>query len=82
MSLSLSSPHYYYHRSSTGKNSRKVAFEHAIMNQLPVDGFPFSLPQAVKSVESGSTHELLSSGDECCVFRLIPGGLVLMIRDE
>jgi len=60
---------------NNGKNSRKVAFEHAIMNQLPVDGFPFSLPQAVRSVESGSTHELLSSGDECCVFRLIPGVL-------
>lgn len=58
---------------NNGKNSKKVRFEHAIMNQLP-NTFSFSLPQAlVSNINPSQTHELLSSGDEACMFQLIPG---------
>lgn len=59
---------------NNGKNSGRVKFEHELMNKIPTN-LPFATPKALPSLESGATHELLSSGDECCVFRVIPGAL-------
>lgn len=59
---------------NNGKNSARVKFEHSVMNQLPMD-LSFQLPHALPSLTDGSTHVMLSSGDEACVFRYIPGTL-------
>lgn len=61
---------------NNGKNSKVVRFEHAIMKQLQRKSLSFQTPKALPTLHDPElTHTLLSSGDEACVFEVIPGTL-------
>jgi homoserine kinase type II len=66
---------------NNGNNSDKVAFEHAILSALAAKSLSFMVPYAIPSL-AGRSHELLSSGAECCVFRLIDGQLASTTSPE
>lgn len=59
---------------NNGGKSNKVVFEHEVLQQLGKQALSFQVPTAKRS-RNGKAHELLSSGDEACVFEIIPGTL-------
>lgn len=61
---------------NNGKKSEKVRVEHEILRQLGQQTLSFAVPRPLPARDgSGATHVLLSSGDEACVFDIIPGDL-------
>lgn len=61
---------------NNGGNSRVVAFEHEILRQLSNQLLSFAIPTALPlRTDETKTHILLSSGDEACIFDVIPGVL-------
>lgn len=69
--------HFILRIYNNGNNSDKVRFEHEVLRQLH-EQFPlsFQLPKAVPTFSPPhSTHVLLSSGAEACLFHVIPGTL-------
>lgn len=59
-----------------GKNSPRVAFEHAVLNRLKDNSLPFKLPTFIPTLRDPSlTHVLLSTGAEACLCNIIPGAL-------
>lgn len=60
---------------NNGNDSKRVRFEHAILNQLKDTKLSFHIPTTVPSLDTGSTHVLLSNGAEASLFHVIPGKL-------
>eukprot|EP01031_Cornospumella_fuschlensis_P032415 gene32415-39197_t len=60
---------------NNGNDSHRVRFEHAILQQLSAMNLSYKIPTTVPSIESGSSHELLSNGAEASLFQIIPGKL-------
>lgn len=60
---------------NNGNDSRKVQFEHVILESLKGMNLSVRIPTAVPSINEGKTHVLLSSGAEASLFHLIPGQL-------
>jgi Ser/Thr protein kinase RdoA (MazF antagonist) len=59
---------------NNGLNSKRVEFEHRILDALQeTASFSFSLPTAIKSIQEKSTHVVLSNGAEASLFEFIPG---------
>jgi homoserine kinase type II len=60
---------------NNGNNSYRVRFEHAILQQLADMKLSFKIPTSLPSIDSGSSHVLLSNGAEASLFQIIPGVL-------
>lgn len=60
---------------NNGAKSDKVAFEHDLLLQLGRQPLSFQVPRALPALGSGARHVKLSSGDDACVFEIIPGSL-------
>ena len=62
---------------NNGGNSKVVKFEHEIMRQLNSKcRLSFATPKALPTLsDPNETHVCLTSGDESCVFEVIPGAL-------
>lgn len=59
---------------NNGLNSRRVIFEHNILDALNAAGkFSFAIPKAVRSFKTGLTYVTLSNGAEATLFEFIPG---------
>ena len=80
---------------NNGLNSKRVLFEHIILDQLMLNNkFDFALPTAIKSIKGkssgtgnegvlnsgGLTHVVLSNGAEASLFKFIPGKFTLIIK--
>ena len=60
---------------NNGNNSAKVLFEHTILEQLSKMNLSIRIPTALRSLDVGMTHVLLSNGAEASMFQVIPGVL-------
>lgn len=60
---------------NNGNKSKKVIFEHQLLQQLGQQTLSFEVPRALPALSDGAPHKLLSSGTECCIFEIIPGTL-------
>lgn len=60
---------------NNGGKSDKVAFEHEVLAQLNKQRLSFQVPRTRPSLSTGAPFVKLSSGDDACVFELIPGRL-------
>ncbi|KAI8466902.1 MAG: kinase-like domain-containing protein [Monoraphidium minutum] len=60
---------------NNGGKSDKVAFEHGLLLELGKQELSFKVPQALPALKGGARHVKLSSGDDACVFEIIPGTL-------
>lgn len=60
---------------NNGGKSEKVAFEHEVLRQLGKQELSFAVPRARPSLKGGAPYVKLSSGDDACVFEVIPGAL-------
>ena len=58
---------------NNGGKSEKVAFEHEVLAQLGKQTLSFQVPRAKPALKNGARHVKLSSGDDACVFEIIPG---------
>jgi len=66
---------------NNGNKSEKVVWEHEILRQVNLQPLSFQVPKPLPA-KNGSTHVLLSSGAECCVFHVIPGSLAKTTSPE
>jgi hypothetical protein len=60
---------------NNGRNTARVAYEHAVLHLLAPLRFSFSTPRPLPSLSDGSSFALLPSGAACCVTECIPGGV-------
>lgn len=59
---------------NNGGNSRRVKYEHEVLDNLKNAKLSFKIPTFIPSL-SGATHVKLSTGAEACLGNLIPGAL-------
>jgi Ser/Thr protein kinase RdoA (MazF antagonist) len=60
---------------NNGGKSEKVAFEHEVLAQLGKQNLSFQVPKTRPALKTGAPYVKLSSGDDACVFEVIPGRL-------
>jgi hypothetical protein len=58
---------------NNGGQTKKVRFEHEVLEQLGRQQLSFKVPRAKPSLRGGEPYVVLSSGDAACVFEIIDG---------
>jgi Ser/Thr protein kinase RdoA (MazF antagonist) len=60
---------------NNGENAARVAFEHAVLNELRKHPLSFAIPTTLPALDGGASHVPLRNGAEASMFELIPGTL-------
>ena len=60
---------------NNGENAARVAFEHAVLNELRKHPLSFAIPTTLPALDGGASHVPLTNGAEASMFELIPGTL-------
>ncbi len=58
---------------NNGYNSKRVKYEHAVLQSLYQKTFSFQIPQTIPSLKDKQAFAALPNGAEACVFKCIPG---------
>ena len=60
---------------NNGFNTKRVNFEHEVLESLQAHKLSFKVPVFLKNLRDGRSHMPLANGAESCVCELIPGAL-------